>query len=397
MKITHITRNRDFHKKRVAAYCRVSTLQDEQEESLKSQLQYYSNYIASHKDWEFAGIYSDEKSGLDAESRPGFQQLIKDALRGSVDFILVKSISRFSRNTVDCQKYIDILHSNGVDVFFEKENINTAIASNSIMLSLMSVFAQNESHSISENVRWGCYERIRRGEHNLGNNRVLGYDCVDGVLVPNKDAPIIRDIFDMYLAGDSLSSICKKLKENGIVGNNGKEISSGGLLYILKNEIYVGDRLLQKRAPKDFITKKTSNNYPSNYLYDDHEAIISREVWDGVQKLIKDRQKKNKRAGMSHGGGRAHFLYGKLFCGECGSLLGKKTYRDRLTGANFRVWRCKGRKTGCNLTAPREDFLFRTILKEANGMEGDVEQISRMINRIDVYQDRIKISWKDGK
>ena len=179
-------------------------------------------YIAAHSDWEFAGVYSDEKSGLDAENRKGFQQLIKDSLEGSVDFILVKSISRFSRNSVDCQRYINLLHSNGVDVYFEKENINTADTSSTMMMSLMSVFAQNESHSISENVRWAIKERVKRGEHNLGNNRVLGYDCVDGKLVPNKDAPIIREIFEMYLAGAGLVTIREKLTRDGIMGKNEK-------------------------------------------------------------------------------------------------------------------------------------------------------------------------------
>lgn len=401
MKITHISRNRDLHKKRVAAYCRVSTLQEEQEESMETQLRYYTNYIAAHADWEFAGVYSDEKSGLSADNRRGFQQLIKDSLEGSVDFILVKSISRFSRNAVDCQRYVNLLHSNGVDVFFEKENINTADASSTMLMSFMSVFAQNESRSISENMRWAIKERVKKGEHNLGNNRVLGYDCVNGVLVPNKDAPIIRDIFEMYLSGAGLVTIREKLTGLGIMGKNGNPIRSCTLLYILKNEIYVGDRLLQKQAPKDFLTKRPDKrlHYESNYLYDDHEAIVSREVWDGVQKLMKDRRERNKHAGMSNGGGRAHFLYGKLFCGECGGLLRRKTYPDKVNG-NYKVWLCRGRKAGCKMRAMREEDLIKLILEEGkrhHGAQGDIEQISRLIERIEVFTDRIEVSWKDSE
>lgn len=163
MKITRIPRIRDQHKKRVAAYCRVSTTLDEQEESYEAQLSYYTRLIQAHDDWDFAGVYSDEKSGVKASNRPGFQRLIKDALNGKVDYILVKSISRFSRNIVDCQKYANLLHGNGVDIHFDKENLDTAEPSCSMMFSFLSAIAQDESRSISENVRWGYRERFKRG------------------------------------------------------------------------------------------------------------------------------------------------------------------------------------------------------------------------------------------
>ena len=136
-----------------------------------------------------------------------------------------------------------------------------------------------------------------------------------------------------------------------------------------------------------------------NYLYDDHEAIVSREVWDGVQKLMKDRRERNKHAGMSNGGGRAHFLYGKLFCGECGGLLRRKTYPDKVNG-NYKVWLCRGRKAGCKMRAMREEDLIKLILEEGkrhHGAQGDIEQISRLIERIEVFTDRIEVSWKDSE
>ena len=201
MRIKHIPRDRDLHKKRVAAYCRVSTLLEEQEDSFETQVSYYTGYIEAHDDWEFAGIYSDEKSGTKAENRPGFQKLIADALNGKVDYILVKSISRFSRNIVDCQRYARQLHGNGVDVYFEKEHLDTADPSCSMMFSFLSAIAQDESRSISENVKWSYRERFRRGEYNLGNNRILGYDSVDGKLVPNKDARVVEIIYELYLEG----------------------------------------------------------------------------------------------------------------------------------------------------------------------------------------------------
>ena len=148
MKFTRIPRKRDLHKKRVAAYCRVSTLLEEQEDSFETQVSYYKAFIEANDEWEFAGIYSDEKSGTKAENRPGFQKLVRDALDGKVDYILCKSISRFSRNIVDCQKYVKLLHGNGVDVKFEKENLDTASPSCSMMLSFLSAIAQDESRSI---------------------------------------------------------------------------------------------------------------------------------------------------------------------------------------------------------------------------------------------------------
>ena len=252
MKFTHIPRARDQHKKRVAAYCRVSTLLEEQEDSLETQMSYYGNLIEANEDWEFAGIYSDEKSGTKAENRPGFQKLIRDALSGKVDYILVKSISRFSRNIVDCQRYARMLHGNGVDVHFEKENLDTGDPSCSMMFSFLSAIAQDESRSISENVKWGYRERFKRGEYNLGNNRVLGYDSQDGKLVPNQDAKVVEIIYALYLEGKEPGTIAATLTEIGLTGKNGKQITAPGILYILGNEIYVGDMVLQKRAPKNF-------------------------------------------------------------------------------------------------------------------------------------------------
>ena len=202
MIITRIRRNRDLHKKRVAAYCRTSTDLDSQEESYEMQQEYYSAYITGHEEWEFAGIYADEKSGTKAENRPGFQRMIRDALDGKVDYILVKSLSRFSRNIVDAQSYIKLLQGNGVDIHFDKENLDTADPSCSMMLSFLSAIAQDESRSTSENVKWAYLERFKRGEYNLGNNRVLGYDCVNGKLVPNQDAGAVRLIYQLYLEGD---------------------------------------------------------------------------------------------------------------------------------------------------------------------------------------------------
>ena len=409
MNIIRISRKRDQHKKRVAAYCRVSTLLEEQEDSIETQSNYYQSYIASHEDWDFAGIYSDEKSGLDAEKRKGFQQMIKDALEGRVDYILVKSVSRFSRNVVDCQKYLNLLHGNGVDVYFEKENINTADPSSSMLLSIMSVFAQNESKSISENVKWSIRERVRRGEYNLGNNcnnRMLGYDSIGGKLIPNQDATVVRAIFSLFLEGRTVADIQKLLASHGVIGKNGKALTASGITYILTNETYVGDKLLQKRAPKNMLTKQPEKGrmkkrtYDSNYLVDDHAGIISRAVWEATQRKLQMKRAEIEelrqialsstattttttalsldtvdtetgtvagtgetiaatgRTGLSPMAsyGSKTPMFGKVVCGDCGSLMKRKTYKDTKKGNNYKVWSCGTPKKGKLPKQPTQDI-----------------------------------------
>ena len=377
-KVTKIPRKRDQRRRRVAAYCRVSTMLENQEESYEAQVSYYSAFIEANEEWEFAGIYSDEKSGVKAENRPGFQQMIKDALAGQVDYILVKSVSRFSRNVVDCQKYANLLQTNGVYVRFEKEGIDTSEPSSSMMFSFLSVIAQNESKSISDNVKWGYRERYKRGDYNLGSNRVLGYDCVDGRLVPNKDAETVRFIFGLAVEGKSCWEISKRLREDGILGKQGKPLTPEGVKYILSNETYVGDRILQKQAPKNLLTKRPEKNveYDSYYLKDDHEAVIDRKTWETVKEKMETRRKEID-AGVKYHGSRSHFLYGKVFCEKCGAPMTRRTLRcssKRENKETYKAWTCKerhlGRKgNGCRNRNAREDELLLEIGK-AMGYDG---------------------------
>ena len=394
MKFTRIPRKRDLHKKRVAAYCRVSTLLEEQEDSFETQVSYYKSFIEANDEWEFAGIYSDEKSGTKAENRAGFQKLIRDALDGKVDYILCKSISRFSRNIVDCQKYVKLLHGNGVDVRFEKENLDTASPSCSMMLSFLSAIAQDESRSISENVRWAYRERFKRGEYNLGNNRILGYDSVDGKLVPNQDADAVRLIYTMYLEGKNIEAIRRLLADYGVRTRKGTLISHNDILYILKNETYRGDKLLQKQPPKDFLTKKPDKRayYESYYLEGDHEAIVEPVMWDAVQEKIK--QKKEIESAVGHRGGQPHFLYGLIFCDECGAPMTRRTLRA-YDGSSYKAWTCrerhKGRKgNGCTCRTIRETDLIAAICVQM-GWEQVAEEKLTEIERVLVSEDGVEI------
>ena len=433
MQFKYIPASREQHKKRVAAYCRVSTLLTEQEESIEFQKSYYRTFIENHPDWEFAGIFSDEKSGLSVANRAGFQEMIDAALRGDVDYILCKSISRFSRNMVDCQKYIKILKSRGVYVYFEKERINTGEPSSSMMFSFLSTISQDESRSISDNVKWAYRERFKRGEYNLGNNRVLGYDSIDGKLVPNNDAEVVRFIFQLFLEDRTPGQVADALKSVGIVGKNGKPLTTSGIVYILNNEVYVGDKLLQKRAPKNFLTKQPEKGaeFKSLYFFDDHEAIIDRETWEQTQRRLQGN--KNSRASRANskgagagskgasgangsvqdskegagagdgGAGNTHPLYGLIICADCGSLLTRRThYSSRKTKTTHKVWVCKeryrGRKgNGCQMRAVKETELLRAIEEQAEvklGVKFGWAEVINDIAEVIVSQRGIKVVWK---
>ena len=375
MQITRIPAQRENKKKRIAVYCRVSTKLEEQEDSLEAQQEAYTNLISLRSDWELVGIYSDSLSGLSAEKRPEFMRMISDAMEGEIDRILCKSVSRFSRNVAECKKYTDMLKLKNVIVEFEKEHISTADTTSAFLFSLMSAIAENESRSISENIRWGYRERFKRGEYNLGNNRILGYDCVDGKLVPNQDADTIRLIYTMFLQGSNVEEIIRRLTGMGVMTRNDTPLGRNGILYILKNEAYKGDKQLQKRPPKNFITKKPDPTIPfeSKYLENDHEAIVSRSVWDAVQRKLEENKAIEEVVG--HRGGQPHFLYGKVFCGECGAPMTRRTVNGP-GGGKIKTWICREKRkgSGCKCRNVKEEELLKyekaaRIVIKSDGVE----------------------------
>ena len=359
MQINRIPAQRENQKTRIAVYCRVSTKMEEQEDSLETQQAAYTDLISMRSDWELVGIYSDSLSGLSAEKRPEFMRMINEALEGKIDRILCKSVSRFSRNVAECKKYTDMLKLKNVIVEFEKEHISTADTTSAFLFSLMSAIAENESRSISENIRWGYRERFKRGEYNLGNNRTLGYDCVDGKLVPNQDADTIRLIYTMFLQGSNVEEIIRKLTGMGVMTRNDTPLGRNGILYILRNEAYKGDKQLQKRPPKNFITKKPDPTIPfeSKYLENDHEAIVSRSVWDAVQRKLEENKAIEEVVG--HRGGQPHFLYGKVFC-ECGAPMTRRTVNGA-GGQKIKTWICRDKRkgTGCKGRNVKEEELLK--------------------------------------
>ena len=351
-------------KLRVAAYCRVSTKRAEQEDSLEVQQSTYERYIHANPEWEFAGLYADARSGLNAEKREGFMHMIGDAKDGKIDLILCKSISRFSRNIVECQRYTELLRSRNVTVVFEKEHIRTDEPTSSLIFSLMCAIAQDESRSISENMKTAIRHRVEAGVYTPRRNLMLGYDVVQGKLTPDENAWMIRHIFTRYAEGAGIAEICRELNEKGAKRLKvDKPFSVQNIQYILSNETYVGDKRLQKRAPRSFLTGKPdpTQPYATNYLIDDHEPIISREVWDTVRERLK-REIRDRIAGFCKQG-NSHELYGRLFCASCGEPYMRCTFTRRNPAPgedkHYKVWRCRGRLKGSGCMNPviREDAL----------------------------------------
>ena len=400
MEIIRIPANKSLRKQRVAAYCRVSTLKEEQEDSLELQEQYYCNLIASRSDWEFVKVYADARSGLSAEKRPQFVKMIKDALNGKIDRILCKSVSRFSRNVVECRRYIDMLKTIDVAVEFEKENIKTDAPNSTFFLSLMSVVAENESISISENVKLGYSYRYNRGEFNVGNNQIFGYDTVDGKLVPNEDAPIVKHIFEEYAAGKSIKDIKKSLLENGVSASRKSRISSfASIRYILNNETYKGDRLLWKTPPRNLFTKQLdlSQTRDSIYIVDDHEPIVDLDTWDKVQARFNERKELGKKLG--HVVRRSNPLYGKFFCAKCGAPMMRSTYSMR-NKEKYKVWICRNRyyarkdEVRCDMDVIKEVELFKIVAKKLKWKSFDEEKFLEEVDRVDVNGKKVTVTMK---
>ena len=316
-------------KRKVAAYARVSTDSDEQFTSYEAQIQYYTDYINGHADWELVEVYPDEGiSGLSTKKRENFQRMINDALAGKIDLIITKSISRFARNTVDTLTTIRQLKEKGIEVYFEKENIWTLDSKSELLLTIMSSLAQEESRSISDNVTWGQRKRFADGKVNMAFSSFLGYRRgEDGTpeIVP-EEAKIVKLIYKMFLDGKTLNAIARHLTEQGIPTPRKKTVwQSTTVESILTNEKYKGDAVLQKSFTVDFLNKKMKVNegeVPQYYVTDSHPGIIDKAEWDLVQVEMAKRKAKGK-----HHNSLSPFS-SKIICGDCGEYYGSKVWHS---------------------------------------------------------------------
>lgn len=327
-------------KRRVATYARVSTEQEEQQTSYEAQIDYYTNYIDGRDDWEFAGMYSDEGiTATNTKKRIGFQNMIADALAGKIDLIVTKSVSRFARNTVDSLTTVRQLKEKGVEIYFEKENIWTLDSKGELLITIMSSLAQEESRSISENCVWGQRKRFADGKVTVPFKRFLGYDMGPdrNLVINHKQAEIVKKIYGLFLQGMSPHAIAKQLMADGDETPSGKgKWHPQSVSSILTNEKYKGDALLQKSYTVDFLTKEKKVNegeIPQYYVKGNHEAIISPEIFDMVQKQMALRKNGKNRISC------ANLFSSKIKCGDCGGWYGSKTWHSN-SKYKRKVWRC---------------------------------------------------------
>ena len=382
------------HQLRVAAYCRVSTDQEQQANSYQVQIEYYTDYINSNPEWTLAGIFADEGiTGTSTEKRTAFRQMIRLCKQRRIDLILCKSQSRFSRNTLDSLKYIRMLKDLGIGVIFEKEHLNTLTEYSEFILTLHSSFAQAESESISRNVSLGVQMAFREGKVRYSYRGWLGYQKgADGKpeIIP-QEAEVVRLIYKLYLDGLSVKAIADCMMQRGIPNKNGEpEWRHDMVLRILKNEKYAGDALLQKQYTADCIThKRVKNNgeRPMYFVEDCHPAIIDRATFHLVQQEIARRASKRKvsdKCVTEQGRYSSKYALTELMiCGECGTPYRRVTWN--VHGKKQIVWRCisrldHGSRYCKNSPSIHEEPLQKAIvdaINEYHGCAGEIAGILR--------------------
>ena len=337
---------------RVAAYCRVSTKEEEQASSYEAQCEYYTDKIMSNKEWTMAGIFADEGiTGTSTKKRTEFLRMIRQCKQKKIDLILTKSIQRFARNTLDCINYTRILRQLGIGVLFEKENINSLPADSEFMITMYGAMAQSESESISGNIRRGRQMHAKVGTLKIPCHWLYGYkkDAGGKFCIIPEQAEVVREIYERYKNGASLRNLKDWLEENQIKTVLGTaDWSISVIKGILTNEKYCGDVLLQKTFCTDVISKKIVKNVgqmAQYYMPDHHEAIVSREQYNAVKAEMARRsalRSPSKEAVTGRSCYTSKYaLSDRLFCGECGTLYRRKT--RNVKGNIYHEWRCISR------------------------------------------------------
>ena len=381
----------------MAAYCRVSTDQYEQLESLETQRSHYDEYIRAHKDWELVNVYYDEGiSGTRADTRPGLQRLMADCRLRRIDMVLTKSISRFARNTLDCLKHIRALKAQNIPVYFEKESINTLDAKGEVLLTIMVSLAQQESQSLSQNVKLGLQYRYQQGKVQVNHNRFLGYtkDAEGNLIIDPQQAEIVKRIYREYQEGYSMDKIKAGLERDGIPTGAGKTTwHTSTINKILRNEKYIGDALLQKTYTTDFLNKtRVKNNgiVPQYYVEWNHEPIIPKNIFLKVQDELVRRITCVTANGRKCGFSSRHAFSQIVFCSECGENFHRTQWNNR--SKKPVVWRCLTRlypkmtELVRHTRTVKEDELKAACLSAFNGFwkerDGFQEQMERNIERL---------------
>ena len=373
---------------RTAAYCRVSSDKDEQLHSLSSQVSYYNNLIRCNAQWEFAGVFYDEAKTGTKENRPGFQNLLQACQNGKIDQVIVKSISRFARNTVTLLNSVRDLKNLGVDVYFEEQNIHTMSAEGELILTILASYAEEESRSISENIRWRIQKNFKSGLP--WNVTMLGYRF-DGskLIVSKEEAETVKSIFDLFLDGHGLQSIADILNQDKKTTRYGKPFSSSGVRSILYNYAYTGNLMLQTTFQNDPLKKQTVKNQGQVPMYsvkESHEAIINIDVFEKVQRELK------KRAALFYTApkhAQPYVFTSKIKCGLCGKNYARKYSAGRP------VWICRtynhNGKNACPAKIISEEKLIEACCEVLKTDIFDEEVFNSTINYITAMPDNVLV------
>lgn len=392
-----IAGNVETKKLRVAAYCRVSTKYESQKSSMELQKKYYEEYIKERTDWVFAGIYADYGSRGRIAKRTEFQKMIKKALNGKIDYIITKSISRFSGNTVDMLQTIRALKEKGVTVWFENENIRSTDNNIEFLITMYTMLSQEEIRNMSENIQWGFKRKFEQGVTLNNYKYFYGFDVVDGELVINElQAEVVRNIFDWYLDGMSLRQIKGKLEDSQIKTASGKDIWHESVIQgMLCNEKYIGDSMLQKYFTQDYLTGKKAKNVGQRaryYVHDSHQGIISKE------KFLKVAYEMNRRKSDAGniGGEKTkinkkynakNILGNVLERGECGASYRRRTERGKV------VYRCatrmeRGREACGESPTVEEEWLKAELGRRICVGEYDEKIVKENVDKVKILKNK---------
>ena len=405
---TRGSKNSEEKKKlRTAAYCRVSSQNEDQENSFENQVEYYTNLINANPEWTMAGIFADDGiSGTGTKKRTGFMDMIKACEDGKVDKVLTKSISRFARNTADSLFYCRKLKSLGIEVVFEKEHISTMDQSGELMFTILSSLAQEESRNISENTQWGIRSKFQQGIPHLNCEALLGYDKdEEGNLIINEgQAKVVRRIYRDFLEGWSISEISRRLNEEEVKGLHGKAAWHPVTIErILRNEKHVGDILMQKTYTSDFLTKTMAENngeLEQYYIKDNHKGIISREDWDAVQLELDRRERFRIDHGIRNiGSSNCDRFYSRIFCAHCGGKYVRKVWKRMREP----IWKCENveKKKGhiCDAKNVMEADLrkavviaWNNLVKKRDSKLKEWERLAAEGNALERYRSRLMIA-----
>lgn len=393
--ITELTRQKAAETQiRLAAYCRVSSDSSDQLHSFAAQIKYYSEYCKRHPEYKFVDIYADEGvTGTSVEKRSEFRRMLRDCKKGLIDRIIVKSISRFARNTEEMLTALRALEEMGVSVYFEEQGLDTKSMNSEMFATFPGMIAQQESESISQNMRWSYKKRMESGEFNCCAP-AYGFDLINGKLVVNKtEAAVIRRIFDLYLQGIGTQKIADLLNADNIGRRYGQnQWHHTTVNYVLNNERYMGDALLQKKITTQTLPFKKQRNrgeQPMYYVEDSNPAIVSKETYAAAQALIKSRQQGCKRKS------KIYPLSKHLRCPECGHSF----RRQVINGTAY--WICAGKssgKTDCAWRRVKENEVYATFMLMMKKLSANreyllgtlIRQLEELLYRTTGSQQRIK-------